>query len=63
MSRIHSNARELPGKRVAVQFTVISQVPWPALLHSATVQLQQGFATSDLLPGSRLPLQVCACPP
>ncbi|KAK9858891.1 hypothetical protein WJX84_005283, partial [Apatococcus fuscideae] len=56
--RIHSNARELPGKRVALQFTVISQVPWPAMLHAAVLHLQQGFATGNLLPGSRLPLQV-----
>ena len=56
--RIKTHARELPGKRVAVQFTVVSQVPWPAMLHSAALHLQQGFQTGDVLPGSRLPLQV-----
>lgn len=61
-------ARELPGGRIALQAVLASQLPWPALLLSARLSLQAGFAPrpsalalDDLLPMQARPAVSPAC--
>jgi hypothetical protein len=53
-------ARELPGARVALQAALASQLPWPALLLSARLELQPGFAALPAAPALKalLPMRV-----
>lgn len=41
--RIHTTARELPMKRVAIQVTIASNLPWPVILTALTLAPQHGF--------------------
>ena len=41
--RIHTTARELPMKRVAIQLTIASNLPWPVTLTTLTLTPQHGF--------------------
>lgn len=41
--RIHTTARELPMKRVAIQVTIASNLPWPVTLTALTLAPQHGF--------------------
>ena len=41
--RIHTTARELPNKRMAIQLTVTSNLPWAATLTALTLTPQHGF--------------------
>lgn len=41
--RIHTTARELPMKRVAIQLTIASNLPWPVTLTALTLEPQHGF--------------------
>lgn len=41
--RIHTTARELPNKRMAIQLTVTSNLPWAATLTALTLHPQHGF--------------------
>lgn len=41
--RIHTTARELPNKRMAIQLTVTSNLPWAATLTALTLTPQYGF--------------------
>jgi len=58
--RVALTARELPGARVALQAALASQLPWPALLLSARLELQPGFAALPAAPALKalLPMRV-----
>ena len=41
--RIHTTARELPNRRLAIQLTLTSNLPWAATLTALTLTPQHGF--------------------
>ena len=48
--RIHTTARELPMKRMAIQLTITSNLPWPVTLTALTLTPQHGLRI-DTAPG------------
>ena len=60
--RLSTSAREMVDGRVCLQLRIVSQLAWPAMLTSANLALQPGFAlASDLAQAAGLlPCQVCS---